>query len=247
MRLQMALVLGATLALSAAPARAKEPVPRKVQELIKAMMVDYNTGDFEAALAKATEAYRLKPLPALLFNIGQFHKELHHWERAEFFFHRYLSERPDAPNRPQVEKLLAEIKEKAAEAPAPAPTPAPEPAPVVVESNPPPAPQSKPSNAAPAASTSAPEASLSTEAPTHTHWAAYGLIGGGVLLGIGAGLASIPVYNMNQINQQVLHGASGLAYSKVQSADSQGATFQYVAIGVGIAAVLCAGSAFFVW
>ncbi|HUB08375.1 MAG TPA: tetratricopeptide repeat protein, partial [Myxococcales bacterium] len=100
------LLLALTFVLAASAARARESVPPKVQALIKEMMTDYNTGDFEGALAKATEAYRLKPLPALLFNMGQFHKELGRWERAEVFFKRYLDERPDAPNRDLVEKLI---------------------------------------------------------------------------------------------------------------------------------------------
>jgi tetratricopeptide (TPR) repeat protein len=240
-----AFVVGCALLVTAAAARAKEPVPPRVQELVKQMMVDYNTGDFQAALDKATEAYRLKSLPALLFNIGQFHKELHHWERAEFFFHRYLNERPDAPNRELVEKLLAEVQQKEAETAAPAA--APTPAPVIVETAPPPP---KATTPAPAAATSESEASLSAEPKSRSHVLGYSLIGGAVLLGIGAGLASIPVYDMNQTNQQVNHPASGataLAYSKVQSADSQGSTFQGVAIGVGIAAALCAGAAVWLW
>jgi tetratricopeptide (TPR) repeat protein len=225
--------------LAATPARAaKEGVPLRAQELIKQMMTCYNTGDFQGALDKATVAYRIKPLPALLFNIGQFHKALNHWERAEFFFHRYLSERPDAPNRELVEKLLVEVQQKEAEANAPAPVPAP----VVVEATPPPTPTS--STSAPAAATSG---SVSTEQPSRTHWAGYSLIGGAALLGIGAGLLSIPVINMNSTNQQVKAGTGNLAYSKVQSADSQGATFQGIAIGVGIAAVVCAGTVYFVW
>ncbi len=238
-------VIACALLVAAAPARAREAVPPKVQELIKQMMVDYNTGDFDAALAKATEAYRLKPLPALLFNIGQFHKALHNWERAEFFFHRYLNERPDAPNREQVEKLIAEVQQKASEAAAtPAPAPA---APVIVESTPTATPASAPASTPPSAPATATSGSVSTEAPSHSHVLAYSLIGGAALLGIGAGLLSIPVVNMNNINNQVKAGTGNLAYSKVQSADSQGATFQGVAIGVGIAAVLCAGSVYFVW
>ena len=132
--LQTVALALACMILVAAPARAKESMPLRAQELIKQMMVDYNTGDFQGALDKATIAYRIKPLPALLFNIAQFHKALHQWERAEFFFHRYLNERPDAPNREQVEKLIVEVQQKEAEANGTATPPAA--APVIVEAAP---------------------------------------------------------------------------------------------------------------
>jgi hypothetical protein len=254
---RLALVCTLLGASFATPASAKETVSPEVQKLVHDMMVDYNTGDFDAALKKATEAYRLQPLPALLFNIGQFHKQLHHWERAAFFFHRYLVERPDAPNREEVERLIDDVAQKQGQEPAPAPAPvsttapaqaqaasrAPSPAAATPSA---PAPAAKP---APTEAVSAPEATVTVtvESPSRSHWFAWSLIGGAVLLGVGAGLASIPVENMAQLNQQVNSGSGQLAYSKVQSADSQGATFQGVAIGLGVAAILCGGGAAFAW
>ncbi len=51
----------------------------------------YNVGDFEVALTAYSEAYQLKPLPGFLFNIAQCHRQLGHYERAAFFYKRYLS------------------------------------------------------------------------------------------------------------------------------------------------------------
>ncbi|MHB8419356.1 MAG: tetratricopeptide repeat protein [Myxococcales bacterium] len=134
--------LALTLALSVTPAQRLE-----AERLARQSITDYNVGDFASALREATSAYKLDPRPALLFNLGQVHRALHNWERAEFFFRGYLRERPQAPNRAAVEQLIAEMQAKQKESPRPAPAPtiavtplpkAPPPAPAAA---PPPAPR----------------------------------------------------------------------------------------------------------
>ncbi|MHB8420467.1 MAG: tetratricopeptide repeat protein [Myxococcales bacterium] len=253
------LVLALAVGLAVpARAKAKEAVPRRVQQLVQEMMTDYNTGDFEAALAKATEAYRLKPLTALLFNMGQFHKELKHWERAEFFFKRYLAERPDASNRMLVEKLIAEVEAKqqssaprepqsegrleSSEAGPANPTP-----PLAANLTPPPPANPPPAPAAPAAATSSSGASISTERPRQrSHILGYSLIAGGVLLAAGAVLSTIPVFDLGSINGQIQSGQR-VSYSSAQSAQSNARVFEGVSIGLGVAALACLGSVAFVW
>jgi tetratricopeptide (TPR) repeat protein len=121
-----------TLALGTSPKDAKE-----AERLVKQSIVEYNVGDFEAALTDVTKAYKLRPAPALLFNIGQCHRALHHWEKAEFFYRGYLREKPEASNRDKVQALIEEMQEKqkaeaaAALAPAPALAAAPVAAPTV--------------------------------------------------------------------------------------------------------------------
>lgn len=101
----------------------------------------YDLGDFKTALTGYSEAYRLDPRPAFLFNIGQCHRGLGDHERAIFFFDRFLSFYPPgkAPQDPLVQALLAEEEAKlkaAAEAPPPPiaqVAPAPEPPPPALE------------------------------------------------------------------------------------------------------------------
>src|SRR4051812_8543137 len=100
------------LALQAAPpsdeARAKA--------LFKEGETSYNLGQFDAALAKYTEAYKLKPLPGFLFNIAQCHKQLGQYERAAFFYGRFIdTSGPKAPNVDVAKTLLDEMKQKDAE------------------------------------------------------------------------------------------------------------------------------------
>ncbi|MHB8418063.1 MAG: hypothetical protein ACYDCL_08300 [Myxococcales bacterium] len=100
------------------------------RDLAKRSMVEYDAGDFDKALADAQQAYELTPLPGLLFNLGQCHRALHHWERAEFFYRGYLRKKPDAKNRAEVEALIAQMQGKQREAAAPAPS-----APILVEAS----------------------------------------------------------------------------------------------------------------
>ena len=153
----LALALLATPSASAAPASPASPT---VQELVHKSVTDYNLGYFDAALREIEEAYRLEQLPALLFNLGQCHRALEHWDRAAFFYRSYLRNLPNAKNRELVrdlidkmagrgliDRMVAKDKEDAAAKSAPPPHAAP--SIVLVEA---------PPAAAPAAATSAPPA-----------------------------------------------------------------------------------------
>lgn len=74
--------------------------------------VAFDLGHFEEALRQYETAYRLLPAPKMLFNIGQCHRNLNHYEQALFAFRRYRRELPGAPNVASVDKLLVELKEK---------------------------------------------------------------------------------------------------------------------------------------
>ncbi len=74
----------------------------------------YNLGEFAAALDEYKTAYRLNPLPAFLFNIGQCHFALGDYDRAIFFYEGFLRESPSGEYRAQVEKLIAEAEAKQA-------------------------------------------------------------------------------------------------------------------------------------
>src|SRR5438874_2068998 len=50
----------------------------------------YDLGQFDEALRDFSEAYRLKPLPGILFNLAQCHRQMRSYERAAFFYRRYL-------------------------------------------------------------------------------------------------------------------------------------------------------------
>jgi tetratricopeptide (TPR) repeat protein len=97
------------LALQAAPASTTD----EAKALFKDGETAYNLGQFDVALQKYTDAYKLKPLPGFLFNMAQCHKQLGNYERAAFFFGRFVdTSPPKAPNVDVAKGLLDEMKAK---------------------------------------------------------------------------------------------------------------------------------------
>jgi len=66
-------------------------------------------------------------LPGLLFNIGQCHKKLGEWNKAAFFYRRYLARVPEGTDVQRLQELIAEMDEKEKEAAAQVPPAAPTP------------------------------------------------------------------------------------------------------------------------
>ncbi len=75
----------------------------------------YNLGEFAIALDNYKRAYRVKALPAFLFNIAQCHRKLDQHREAVAMYQSYLVGVPDAPNKKMVESLITESKGKLAE------------------------------------------------------------------------------------------------------------------------------------
>jgi tetratricopeptide (TPR) repeat protein len=69
-------------------------------------------GQFSDALEAYKAAYRAKPIPEFLFNIGQCYRNLVDYEAAIFSYKKYLQLEPDAANRDQVEKLIDDLEAK---------------------------------------------------------------------------------------------------------------------------------------
>lgn len=69
----------------------------------------FNLGRFPDALADYQAAYEAKPLPGFLFNIAQCYRNMQSYERARFFFRRYLALEPHTSNRRLVEDLIVEM------------------------------------------------------------------------------------------------------------------------------------------
>jgi tetratricopeptide (TPR) repeat protein len=132
----MAAVL--TIVLLAAPS---EAVSRA--HFAKAQK-SFTQHDWRHALDEFTAASESSPteLPDLWFDIAQCHRNLGHARLAVAAFERYLSLKPDAPDRDKVRALIVSLggKPPPAEEPAPAApvaTPAPiEPSPAVVDAKP---------------------------------------------------------------------------------------------------------------
>lgn len=77
----------------------------------------FDRQEYASALTEYERAYQTLPLPGLLFNIGQCHRNLGHDAEAVKAFKLYLEKSPDADNRAAVEKLIEEMETRLAAAP----------------------------------------------------------------------------------------------------------------------------------
>lgn len=79
---------------------------------VQKAQVHYKLGRFDQALEAYSRAYEMFSAPALLFNIGQCHRNLKNYERALFFFEGYLREetKADAQKRTLAQQLIAEAR-----------------------------------------------------------------------------------------------------------------------------------------
>jgi tetratricopeptide (TPR) repeat protein len=240
-------LLGSLLLFGAAPSGPDQ----QVVALFRQSTTEYELGDFDAALADIAKAYRLDPRPGLLFNLGQCHRALHHWERAAFFYGEYLHKTPAAPNRAVVAKLIVEMNEKlAAEAAAPEPGLVEAPA---TNASPPrpvePAPVAAPA-AASAVPAEAPAAAVeASPAPAHSHALGIGLLTTGLAFGVLAGISALEIVHYNgayagPANQNLGTVSYSPSFSQAQS---QVGVWQVVEITSAILAVAGVGAAAFTW
>lgn len=70
----------------------------------------FNLGEYTQALELYKRAYRVKALPAFLFNIAQCHRKLGQHKDAMLMYQSYLVGVPGADNRKLVESLIVESK-----------------------------------------------------------------------------------------------------------------------------------------
>jgi tetratricopeptide (TPR) repeat protein len=164
----------------------------KAREMFREAQQHYKLGEYNDALAQFKAIYRLLDDPSLLFNIGQCYRQLNQKEDALHFYRTYLHDKSDAPNRDEVEKVIASleqaIKEESAARSAP---------PTTIE-------QPPTTTTTPETSTAQPLTTTTTAPPTEKTpvykkwwlWTAVGVavvaVGLGVGLGVGLSQPSTP-------------------------------------------------------
>jgi tetratricopeptide (TPR) repeat protein len=108
----LAAVVAAACLATAAPVRAgDDTATRTAKRHFYAGEKLFAVGRFSDALAEYEAAFDAKPLPAILFNIGQCHRNLHEYDEAIFSYRKYLTLLPDAGNRAEVEDLIRELED----------------------------------------------------------------------------------------------------------------------------------------
>lgn len=114
MRRALFLATAAAVLLIAAPAAAQDE-SNLAMTIFEAGRAYYNQGNYEKALEQFEEAYRLQPLPELLYNIGQCHERLQDVPASIEAYSLYLEQKPDAEDRQAVEEKIKNLEQKLAD------------------------------------------------------------------------------------------------------------------------------------
>ncbi|MFL5312891.1 MAG: tetratricopeptide repeat protein [Myxococcales bacterium] len=106
-------LMAALLALAAGPLRAQDSSLEEAKAHAARAKVHYDLGEYDKAAEEYIVVYRLRPLPALLYNIAQSYRQAGQYEKAKQFYKSYLRESKDATasNRAAIEKAIREIEE----------------------------------------------------------------------------------------------------------------------------------------
>ena len=70
----------------------------------------FDLGEFARAIEQYETAYKLKPAPGLLFNLGQSHRRAGNLEKATFYLRRYLESNPPEAQAKATEEVLAQVE-----------------------------------------------------------------------------------------------------------------------------------------
>jgi tetratricopeptide (TPR) repeat protein len=98
--------------LTSGPARAQNPSPEELaRRHHERGTTFYNLGQFEEAIAEYRKGYEQKADPVFLLNIGEAYRQLGAHEKALFFYRRYLSVVPAAPNRAEIDEKVATLEQ----------------------------------------------------------------------------------------------------------------------------------------
>jgi hypothetical protein len=230
-------------------ARAAELTPAQkleMKQLYEKATRAYDVGKYNEAIEDYQKAYEIGGDPPMLYNIAQAYRLNDQPAEAVRFYRRYLQRAPNARNREDVERKIADLEKtieerrKAAAAATPPPLPTPPVVPATPPS-PPPAPAVGPPAPAPAnPPSSATTATAGTEtpgAPTERlgqglRIAGWSFIGGGVLCGAGAVITGLMAHG----KAQDVTNASNSGEVFDPNVEHSGKLLSNVTIGLGAAA-----------
>jgi tetratricopeptide (TPR) repeat protein len=108
------LLLSAALACAARPAGAADQKETLARELYQKALTHYDLAEYDRAVEEFKQAYELTNKPELLFNLAQAYRAKKDWANALHFYRTYLSRRPQAANRADVEAFIKEAELEAA-------------------------------------------------------------------------------------------------------------------------------------
>jgi hypothetical protein len=233
-------ILAVTLMLVCAPARAhaqmtqaqKDEVKLRYQRATRA----YDLQKYMEAIEEYQKAYEISGDPPMLYNIAQAYRLADQPAEAVRYYRRFLQRMPNARNREDVERKIADQEKLAeqrrkAEAAAPQPPPQPTKPPPIVEVKPPPAAAIVPPQPSPAQPSPAPE---SSNARAIVGWC---LVGVGVIAG---GVAGYEGYRAQQKADQLSNDSMMMmtkTFDPAVETEGKNANVAAIALGIGGAVV----------
>ena len=102
----------------------KAAILEEARQHVAKAKVHFDLGEYKEAADEYIIVYRLRPIPALLFNIAQAYRQGGLYDKARQFYKSYLREAPDLKNKAMIEQNIREMdallaKEKRAKEAAP--------------------------------------------------------------------------------------------------------------------------------
>jgi iron complex outermembrane receptor protein len=94
-------------------ARAEESATAQARAHLTAAINAYDLGRYAEAAMEMEQAYQLKPVPDLLYNLAQCYERLNRLTDAATAYRRYLDTKADAQDRATVESRIANLDERA--------------------------------------------------------------------------------------------------------------------------------------
>lgn len=123
-------IVGVVLVLACGTsARAQDDPSAQARSLYERGMAHFQLAEYDQAIAKWQEGFRLRPVPEFLYNIGQAYRLSNRPDKAIQAYRAYLRMAPKAENREEVEHHIAALQQaidqskQAATAPPVQPTP----------------------------------------------------------------------------------------------------------------------------
>src|SRR4051812_8066997 len=107
----LSLVLAGVARAQDAEEAKKAAVLEEARQHVAMAKVHYDLGEFKEAADEYIIVYRLRPIPALLFNIAQAYRQGGMYDKARGFYKSYLRESPDAKNKASIEQSIREMDE----------------------------------------------------------------------------------------------------------------------------------------
>jgi tetratricopeptide (TPR) repeat protein len=97
--------------VAAAPSFADDLDMAKLRLAAREADAEYNLGHYREALTKFEAVYKAKPLPALLYNIAQCHRQLGDLRQALVTYKSFIRLDPENPNAQRAKELVPQVED----------------------------------------------------------------------------------------------------------------------------------------